>query len=246
MASNESMDVVSNVDTAKDGVKLNVLNNDSDANGDKLSVVLLDAGADGKTAKGHVSMTDDGEMIYKPDEGATGQDTISYWVSDGKGGVAKATTTINITAGKDEHAPSAVDDTYTVAANEELQVAVGDSVLKNDTDAERAKSMTVTDFKQPEHGKATVFADGSFHYTPDKDFVGTDTLTYKVKDGSGKESTGTISIQGGGRSSPMRRRTCRRPAAPTAPRATTTPNMAARCRRWSRATPVASTTACSS
>ena len=45
------------------------------------------------------------------------------------------------------------------------------------------------------HGTLTLNADGSFTYTPDADFVGTDTFDYIVSDGNGGVGTGTVTIE---------------------------------------------------
>ena len=37
----------------------------------------------------------------------------------------------------------------------------------------------------PAHGTLTLNADGSFSYTPDANYNGTDSFTYKASDGSG-------------------------------------------------------------
>ena len=39
----------------------------------------------------------------------------------------------------------------------------------------------------PDHGTATISTDGTFTYTPDADYNGTDTFTYKVVSGGAAE-----------------------------------------------------------
>src|SRR5262249_22029364 len=46
----------------------------------------------------------------------------------------------------------------------------------------------------PGHGKLTLNADGSFTYTPDANFNGTDSFTYKASDGERDSGTATVSI----------------------------------------------------
>jgi hypothetical protein len=47
---------------------------------------------------------------------------------------------------------------------------------------------------QPQHGKVALKADGSFVYTPNKDYAGTDTFTYKVTRGGATSTPGTVTI----------------------------------------------------
>jgi hypothetical protein len=46
----------------------------------------------------------------------------------------------------------------------------------------------------PTHGMVSLKADGSFVYTPTKDFVGTDSFTYKVTSGTTTSAAGTVTI----------------------------------------------------
>jgi hypothetical protein len=46
----------------------------------------------------------------------------------------------------------------------------------------------------PQHGKVAIKPDGSFVYTPNKDWVGTDTFTYKVTAGATTSAAGTVTI----------------------------------------------------
>jgi hypothetical protein len=46
----------------------------------------------------------------------------------------------------------------------------------------------------PQHGKVAIKPDGSFVYTPNKDYVGTDTFTYKVTAGATTSAAGTVTV----------------------------------------------------
>jgi len=57
----------------------------------------------------------------------------------------------------------------------------------------------VTRFRSPSfpglaHGRATVNPDGTITYTPNPDFCGTDSFTYKACDPSGACDTATVTI----------------------------------------------------
>jgi len=46
----------------------------------------------------------------------------------------------------------------------------------------------------PTHGKVTLKPDGSFVYTPDKDFAGADSFTYKISSGGVTSTAGTVTL----------------------------------------------------
>ena len=72
-------------------VRINILTNSTDADGDMLSVSALTTGANGTVA------LNNGVVTYTPRKNFTGTDRFSYTVSDGKGGTATATVTVTVT-----------------------------------------------------------------------------------------------------------------------------------------------------
>ena len=68
-----------------------VLANDSDADGDALTVSLLSG-----PAHGTVSLNADGSFTYTPAVNYNGGDSFTYSVSDGNGGTATATVTLTV------------------------------------------------------------------------------------------------------------------------------------------------------
>src|SRR5207249_998314 len=91
------------VTTAEDtAVTIAVLGNDTDIDGDTLTVT-------GVSAPQHGSATShpDGTITYTPAANYNGADTFTYTISDGHGGTAAATVSLTITAVDD--APVASD-----------------------------------------------------------------------------------------------------------------------------------------
>jgi VCBS repeat-containing protein len=68
-----------------------VLGNDTDADGDTLSVGSATPGANGSTA-----VQADGRILYTPNPGFTGTDSFSYVVDDGHGGTNTAAVTVSV------------------------------------------------------------------------------------------------------------------------------------------------------
>jgi hypothetical protein len=66
-------------------------------------------------------------------------------------------------------------------------------VLANDTDAD-GDTLTVSTWTQPANGTVYLNPDGSFTYTPRRDFFGTDTFTYVASDGAAQSDPVTVTV----------------------------------------------------
>ncbi len=95
---------VANDDTAtvEEGrsIRIDVLANDSDADGDALSVALTES-ADG----GELQLNADGSFTYTPNAGFLGDDRFEYVASDGIGGPGRAAVTVTVTEAQDDSEP---------------------------------------------------------------------------------------------------------------------------------------------
>ena len=92
-------------------------------------------------------------------------------------------------------APIVAADNYTVLQGNPLVVAAP-GVLSNDTDPQ-GQAIVVADPRPvsgPVHGVLTLNPDGSFTYTPDPGYSGTDTFTYQATDGYLSSSAATVTI----------------------------------------------------
>jgi hypothetical protein len=90
-------------------------------------------------------------------------------------------------------APTAVDDAYSVNENTTLTVSSPSGVLKNDQ-GNGPLSVDTSSISGPTHGTLTINADGSFVYTPNPNFAGTDSFTYRVNDGTQDSPPGVVTI----------------------------------------------------
>ena len=88
-----------------------------------------------------------------------------------------------------------VDDVFRTAQGLALDL----DVLANDSDAD-GEPFQITDHTTPGHGSVVLDAAGHFSYTPDADYVGSDTFSYTITDteGAGATATVTINVQGPG------------------------------------------------
>ncbi|RFM31359.1 Ig-like domain-containing protein, partial [Chitinophaga silvisoli] len=148
----------------------NVLDNDSDADGDALTATLISG-----VSNGNLVFNGDGTFTYTPNANFNGMDAASYSVCDPSGACDTALISFIVTAVND--APVAVGDTVSVV---EDVVATG-NVLANDTDVE-GDALTASLVTAPVNGSVVLNADGTFTYTPNADYNGLDSLVYQVCD----------------------------------------------------------------
>src|SRR6056297_3227787 len=161
-------------------VSIDVLGNDSDPDGDPLTVTAASA------PNGSVTVEDDNSLTYTPNAGFTGPDTITYEISDGAGGTATASVAMSVAAANS--APLAEDDT----AETTEDTAVSIDVLGNDSDPD-GDPLSVTAASAP-NGSVTVEDDNSLTYTPNAGFTGPDTITYEISDGAGGTATASVAM----------------------------------------------------
>jgi len=91
--------------------------------------------------------------------------------------------------------PVAVNDSYATDEDTTLNVMEAAGVLGNDTDSD-GDPLTAGLISGPTSGTLTLNANGSFSYTPNLNFNGTDSFVYRAGDGRGgtAETTATITV----------------------------------------------------
>jgi VCBS repeat-containing protein len=164
-----------------------VLGNDYDVDGNELLTSVLVSGP----AHGTLTLNSDGSFTYTPAENFCGEDSFTYKAYDGELYSNVATVTINVTCVND--APVAQDDHYTTDEDTPLLVPAP-GILGNDYDVDGNELLTSVLVSGPAHGTLTLNPDGSFTYTPNPKFYGTDTFTYRVFDGELYSNVATVTI----------------------------------------------------
>ncbi|WLQ13953.1 tandem-95 repeat protein [Hahella aquimaris] len=175
-------------------VDIDVLDNDSDVDGvvDATTVTVQTAPTHGSTSVNSTT----GVITYTPTADFNGSDTFTYTVKDDSDGTSNAAT-VTITVNSVNDAPVAADDIATLLED----VAHTINVLGNDSDVDGALvASSVEVVTAPTSGGASVnTSTGAIIYTPDSDFNGSDSLTYRVQDNLGEWSapgTVTLTVQG--------------------------------------------------
>jgi Ca2+-binding RTX toxin-like protein len=181
----------------EDGVvTVDVLANDEDVDGDMLVVASVD-----DPDHGTASVAPDAKsVVYSPDPDWNGVETLAYTVSDGQQGTELGELTVTVTAVNDP--PRAEPDTVVVSQGVAtiLELAANDSPGPAD---ESGQSLVVTSVSPPSHGTTEVLATGSnagkVRYTPVSGYVGPDSFSYVVSDGSATASaTVSVTVRAGG------------------------------------------------
>ena len=205
-------------DTAEDtAVKFAVLGNDTDPEGDPLTVTqaLVDP------TKGSVVINPDGTLTFTPAANVNGPVEITYTISDGQGGLSTTTATVNVAAVND--APVAANDAGAVAEDATLTVSAANGVIASasnpagtDTDVDggplavsairtgletgSGTAGTVGSALAGTYGTLTLNSDGSYTYVADKanalalGATADDVFTYTVSDGKGGFDTAELRI----------------------------------------------------
>lgn len=147
-----------------------VLGNDTDADGDTLTVSKASQGAHGTVQCSATS------CAYKPSANYNGVDTFTYTVTDG---LLESTASVHVTV-------TAVNDDP-VPGTLAVHVVSGKSVTFNvvtvatDVDGD---TLTVSSYSQPAHGTVVCAPTGECTYTPNAGYTGTDSFSYELSDGA--------------------------------------------------------------
>ena len=185
-------------------VTLAVLANDSDADGDTLSIIAINGTAISLgspvavAGAGSVALNADGALTFTPLPNISGPQSFSYTVSDGTGRTATSTANLDIAAVND--GPVAAADT--VATTEDtpvtFDVRANDSDLDGDPLAVIAINGTAISVGAPVTvagaGTVALNANGTLTFTPLPDISGARSFSYTISDGNGGTATANATL----------------------------------------------------
>ena len=173
-------ELVTNEDTALTIAANTLLGNDSDIDGDSLSILSVQGVVNG-TVK-----LENGNVVFTPAKDVNGTGSFTYTVSDGHGGTSTASVTVGINAVND--APVAKPDNASIQEDKPVTL----NVLANDSDVD-GDSLSVTS-ASASNGSVTINTDGTLTYTPKANFSGSDSITYTISDGHGGTASSTVAL----------------------------------------------------
>lgn len=168
--------------TVGETVRIPVLDNDVDPDGDDLAVTSTSQPTLGRVSILH------GVVVFEAATVFPGTYDFVYTVVDEHGLAADATVTVEVAA-PPNRPPSAADDVVAVLAGGAATIVV----LENDEDPD-GDPLLVTVVEGPTRGTATVRDDGSIRYVPAAGLTGPDTLRYAVDDGRGGRAEALVRI----------------------------------------------------
>lgn len=158
-----------------------VLNNDSDVDGDALSVISVGNGQ-------HGTATTDGTTVsYTSAPAFVGTDSFTYTIDDGPMHLTD-TARVTVTVVASNEPPVAADDTAETVADTPVEI----NVLGNDTDPEGG-TLTISSVGLAANGVVTNNF-SSITYAPTSLFTGTDVFTYQVFDGINGYDTAAVTV----------------------------------------------------
>ena len=168
----------------------NVLTNDTDVDGDALSVVAETI----ETANGGaVEIATDGSFTYTPAEDFHGEDSFSYTLSDGS---LTDSGTVTLTVAPDNDGP-VVGSVDLGATNEDTSITFSaDQLLANASDVD-GDSLSVSSVSvDPAFGTVSDNGDGTWTFEPKADFSGDEVpVSFDVTDGTETvSSTASIDV----------------------------------------------------
>ncbi len=153
-----------------------VATNDSTSSGGSLSYAV-----DTDVSNGTLVLNANGSFTYTPDSNHNGSDSFSYTVTDADSGES-STQSVSLTVDQVTDL-SAADDSF----NTDEDVALSDSVATNDSTSSGG-SLSYAVNTDVSKGTLVLNVNGSFTYTPESNYTGSDSFTYTVTDAASGES----------------------------------------------------------
>lgn len=164
----------------------------SDLESDPLTYTIDTSSISPETGTVTLDNASSGAFTYMPATNFNGTSTFNYTVSDGTDTSNVGTVTINVAPIDDD--PVANDNNFSTYEDTILNETILTGEPSTDVDGDNT---TISVESQPTNGNVIVNSDGSFTYTPNSKFVGTDSFTYSVNDGNatGTDAIGTVWIE---------------------------------------------------
>ncbi len=176
-----------------EGLTMPVLANDTDPDGDTLTI----EGIAIQPGHGSAALAPDGTVTYRPDPGFTGTDQFTYVILDTEGARAVGHVLVGV-ARRPEYnrAPAANDDTIAVLGSD---AAVELDVLSNDHDPDGDR-LTVVEVSQPAQGTLNLTDDGRLLFLGVQQSPGTSdpptlSFLYTVSDGNGNIDDAVVRLE---------------------------------------------------
>ncbi len=162
-----------------------VLDNDTDAEGDPLSVIRVSEPEHGTAAIGT-----DGALRYEPAADFVGRDEFTYRVTDGYGEEAEATVTVDVVEpSAADRPPVARDDRAATSAGVRVRI----EALGNDADPD-GDPIRIVDVGDLSGVEINIVDNRAIDVLPSTAMSGLLSFSYTISDDSGQQDTGRVSV----------------------------------------------------
>ena len=161
-------------------VSINVLDNDTDIDGDQLTLLGAAEGSSGSI----VISSDNKTIIYTPNKNFSGSDTFTYTVSDSKGGKDTGTVRVKVIGVNDLPSIRSKPDVSLIRVGSKFSYDV------NARDADTDQTLTYSLVKKPD-GMTIDPATGLIVWEPKESQVGIYDVEVKVEDSSEEHASDT-------------------------------------------------------
>ena len=165
-------------------ININVLANDTDIDGDTLTVTSFSL--NGGTNQGTLILNPDKTLTYVPSYNFNGSATISYQISDG---TATASSTVSLTITPVLDLPIARDDVATTVEESSVDIPL----LANDDPGEGPATVEYT-FALVGGSASVNTLTGVATFHPNANFNGVGSFRYRIKDSNNAVSDGQVTI----------------------------------------------------
>ncbi|MDY6802963.1 MAG: cadherin-like domain-containing protein [Cyanobacteriota bacterium] len=166
-----------------------LLKNDTDKDGDKLSISKVS-----KATNGKVQLAKNGRITFTPDRGFTGNASFEYTIDDGNKGSDSATVTVQVKEANSS--PIAKNDGVVFVVPKPFQTIQAERLLENDTDKDGDK-LTITKVSNATKGEVELTKSGEIIFTPSGDYskFARGSFEYTVSDGKGGTDTAKATVR---------------------------------------------------
>lgn len=160
-----------------------LLRNDFDADGDPLTIIAVDGGANG-----FAEIDGNGNVVFTPTAGFYGATQLSYTLSDGRNGQAEANIDLRV-----RPRAEALDDDGFEVEEDGFLVIRAERLLSNDLDGDR---LIIAQVKDPQNGTVSLNSAGEITFTPTPNYNGPASFTYvaNTPENGVAEATVTLNV----------------------------------------------------
>jgi hypothetical protein len=167
-------------DTPATFTAADLVGNDSDVDGDTLSIASV-----GGATNGTVRLNADGTVTFAPDADYHGAASFTYTVTDGSAVSGPVTVTVNV--GPVNDAPTNAPVSLPAIAEDAGSIVLTAAQLLGNAADVDGDTLSVVNLVA-DSGSLTANADGTWTFTPARDFNGTVRFSYDVDDGTTRVS----------------------------------------------------------